>query len=189
MKNEFEVLHEFAAVLEEQKVRYVVVGSVASSLLGFSRATGDIDLLTDLTLENVKPLITSLETEFYIDDLAVRRAISNKKPFNAIHFDSSFKIDVYISYDAFGEQQLSRRQAVKLLVQSEQEIYIATAEDTIIAKLNWYRKGGEISERQLMDVIGVIKVQRKELDIGYMNEWADKLNVSDLLKKVLKQAE
>jgi hypothetical protein len=104
-----------------------------------------------------------------------------------IHFDSIFKIDVYIPDALFGQQQLKRRTPETLLPDSAQMIYLSTPEDTILAKLSWYRKGGEVSQRQLADVAGIIKVQDQRLDLSYLREWADKLKVRDLLEKVLEE--
>lgn len=189
MKSDIEVLYDFVAVLEEQQISYAVVGSVASSLHGFSRATGDVDILASISAEHIPILVKSLKDEFYIDSKMIRRAISTNKPFNAIHIDSVFKLDVYAaSKDEFDQQQLSRSQAVALLQNSESTINLASAEDTILAKLVWYRKGNEISERQLSDIYGVITVQGDNLDFDYLQEWANKLNVSDLLDKVLEES-
>ena len=70
----------------------------------------------------------------------------------------------------------------------ERTAYVATAEDTILAKLEWYRMGGGVSERQWRDVLGVMKVQADRLDLAYLRQWADQLNVSDLLERALTEA-
>ena len=187
MKSPVEVLLQVAQTLEALSVPYFIVGSVASSLLGFSRTTNDVDIVADIKIEDAHKLFEALKDSFYVDEQAIRRAIMNHRMFNAIHFDSSFKVDLYLpSPDSFLQQQFTRRRQEALLPDSSQMVYLASPEDLILSKLRWYRLGGEVSERQLTDVAGIIKVQAQRLDAAYLREWADKLNVSDLLEKVLK---
>jgi hypothetical protein len=186
MKSPIDVLLDVAQTLAELSIPYLVVGSVASSLLGFSRTTNDADIVADIQLDQISPLFAALNATFYIDEQAVRRAILERRSFNVIHFDSLFKIDVYVpAADEFSQQQLKRRRQETLLPDSSQTVYLATPEDVILSKLRWYRPGGEMSERQLTDVAGIIKVQGQRLDVSYMRDWADKLNVRDLLEKAL----
>ena len=63
------------------------------------------------------------------------------------------------------------------------EAFVATAEDTLLAKLEWYRIGGEVSERQWRDVLGILKVQAGRLDLAYLRRWAIELKVEDLLER------
>lgn len=186
MKSQVEVLLQVARAFDELQVPYVVVGSVASSLQGLSRATADVDIVADLRAAHVLPLFDALKEDFYVDEQAVRRAVGQRRSFNAIHFDSLFKVDIYIlPADEFSRQQLDRRRREQLLPDAPQMIYIATPEDTILAKLRWHRRGGAASERQLADVAGVIKVQGERLDFDYLREWAARLGVGDLLEKIL----
>ena len=188
MKNQIEVLLQVAVVLDELGIPYLVVGSVASSLLGISRATVDVDMVADLRAEQIPSFVERLREEFYVDDLAVRRAVASRRVFNLIHFDSLFKIDIYLpSGDDFSRQELGRRRPETLLPASTQTVYLATPEDTILAKLRWYVRGGSSSERQLADVAGIIKVQDELLDLEYLREWADRLSVRELLEQSLSE--
>lgn len=189
MMTQIDVLLRVAGVLEEMHVLYFVVGSVASSMHGFSRATADVDIVADLQPENVAPLCAALENEYYVDDQAMRRAISLRRMFNLIHLDTMFKVDIYIPKgDEFSRQQFKMARCEALLPGEAGSVYIAAPEDTILAKLLWHRRGGEVSERQLTDVLGVLKVQRERLDLEYMREWAGRLKVSDLLERLLGEA-
>jgi hypothetical protein len=189
MESPFAVLLQITRVLEDQGIAYVVVGSFASSLRGLYRATGDVDIVASIKLEQVSALIAALQDQFYIDDQAVRRAVRDRRSFNAIHFDSVFKVDVFVPpTDDFSQQQLRRRQLEDLAPDVEQTIYVATAEDTILAKLKWYRAGGETSNTQWTDVLGIIGTQGRGLDVDYLRAWALKLNISDLLERVLDEA-
>ena len=186
IENPFLVLSEVVRVLEKEGVTYVLVGSMASSMHGMYRSTADIDFLADIKPHQVLPLLAALENNFYVDETAVNRAVAEQGSFNAIHFDSVFKVDIFIpKADAFAHQQLGRRQLRQIASDVEQKVYVATAEDTILAKLRWYRAGGETSTNQWSDVLGVLAASDASLDMQYLQEWADKLSVRDLLEKAL----
>ena len=186
MPNQIEVLLNVAGLLEEMLIPYIVVGSVASSLQGFSRATADVDIVADLRPEHVAPLFAALKDEYYADDQAMRRAISLRRMFNLIHLETLIKVDIYIPQgDEFGRQQFQRARRETLLPGEAGGAYLTSPEDTILAKLQCHRRGGEVSERQLSDVLGVLKVQRERLDLGYLREWAGRLGVLEQLEELL----
>ena len=190
METPFAVLSEIARILEEQGIAYVVVGSFASSMRGLYRATADLDIVADIKPDQIKSLVAALEETFYVDEQAVRQAIEQHRSFNAIHFDSVFKVDIFIPpIDDFSQQQMARRQAEKIAPDVERRIYIATAEDTILAKLRWYLKGGEISSTQWGDVLGIIGTQGEQLDVEFLREYADRIGVRELLERALREVQ
>lgn len=189
MKDHLESLLRVARALDDLRAPYIVVGSVASSIHGLSRATADADIVADLQPEQARPLFEALKDDFYVDDMAVARAVRNRRQFNVINFDTLFKVDIYPpAGDDFSRQELARRQPARLLPDSEQVVYLASPEDTILAKLRWHQKGGGASGRQLEDVAGVVKVQGERLDVEYLREWAARLGVGDLLGRALGEA-
>lgn len=183
-----EVLIDVTRVLEALQIQYVVVGSFASSARGVRRATIDADIVAELTLDHVKAIVDKLSEDYYVDDQAVRRAIVTERAFNAIHLESMFKVDVHISRDSFTNKEMERRLPEKILPASDTIVYIATAEDTVVAKLHWFRKGKEVSEKQWSDVLGIIKVQQDRLDYAYMRDWSEELGVRDLLDRAIGEA-
>lgn len=186
MESPFLVLTEIVQILEQQKIPYALVGSLASSMYGMYRSTADIDLLADIKLNQVGPLVEAMKNNFYVDEKVITEAIQQRRSFNAIHFDSVFKIDVFIpKADEFSRSQLERRQLRKIAPDIAQLIYVATAEDTILAKLRWYREGGEVSNNQWFDVQHILGVSDFELDFNYLREWADKLALRDLLERAI----
>jgi hypothetical protein len=97
-----------------------------------------------------------------------------------------FKVDVFVpALSPFVREQLTRARKQVFAVQPQVEALVATAEDTLLAKLEWYRMGGEISERQWRDVLGILKIQEGNLDLDYLRHWAKELKVADLLKRAL----
>lgn len=180
------VLSLVAAILEQHGIRYVLVGSFASSIHGMYRATADIDLLADIKTEQVDPLFAALRHSFYVDERAMRDAVAQRRSFNAIHFDSVFKVDFFVpKADDFSRAQLDRRQARRLSPDRDETVWVASAEDTILAKLRWFRAGQETSSNQWNDVIGMLGTSRDTLDVEYLRTWAKELGVADLFEKAL----
>jgi hypothetical protein len=182
-------LSKVASALDKLGVDYFVGGSVASSVFGEPRQTLDADLVARILGRHAEPLVRLLQTEFYADLASIRSAIEFQGCFNLIHLKTMTKVDVFIRWrDPFGESQLNRRQKKSVGEFAPMELFFASPEDTILAKLEWYRKGGEVSDRQWRDVLGVLKVQTASIDRGYLAEWAEKLSVSDLLNRALLEA-
>jgi hypothetical protein len=167
----------------------MVSGSAASSFHAFVRTTQDGDLVVDLGLDQVERFAAAFAPEFYLDRASIHRSVQMGGSFNLIHFESSLKIDFFpLQKRRFSLQEFSRRQPRLLLNESIAPAYVATAEDTILSKLEWFRAGGEVSENQWKDVVGILKVQADSLDLNYLKQWARELRVEDLLEKALKSS-
>lgn len=180
------VLSQVTTILEQQKITYVLVGSFASSIHGMYRSTADIDILADIHAGQIRPLFDVLKNSFYVDEHAMRDAVAQGRSFNAIHFDSVFKVDIFIAgTNEFALTQLNRRQLRKISPEKDDALYVATAEDTVLAKLRWYRAGHETSNTQWNDVLGVLGISRSFLDLEYLHTWASKLGIEDLLQRAL----
>src|SRR5712691_10382606 len=160
MQSSVDILHQFARMLEDMGIRYVVVGSFASSARGQPRATIYADIVAEVTTDHARILAERLAGEYYADELAIRHAVLDHSVFNAIHLETMFKVDVYVSSSGgFDEQQLLRRLPEHIKPDSTDPVYVATAEDTVLAKLVWFRKGFGVSEKQWFDVLGIMGVQ------------------------------
>ncbi|MHB9034610.1 MAG: hypothetical protein ACYC6L_16375 [Anaerolineae bacterium] len=189
MNEDIAVLLQVVFAFEQLDVKYCLVGSWASAVFGYRRVTNDVDLVADLKLSQVPVFASALEQDFYLDQGAIREAILKHSSFNLIHLATALKVDVFtIAPDLFARQQMARRVKRRVLPDSEQELYFSSAEDVILAKLRWYRMGGEVSERQWLDVLGVLKVQQPQLDLAYLREWAARLGLHDLLARALQDA-
>jgi hypothetical protein len=171
-------------------VPYLIGGSLASAVHGVARATADADLVADLHLEHAEPLAQALGDAFYVDVEAIRDAIRHRSSFNVIHLETVFKVDVFVNKQRpFDQAQFERRAAQIVATDPERSVYVASAEDTVLTKLEWYRLGNEVSDRQWRDVLGVLKVQGERLDEAYLRRWARALSVEDLLEKALTAAQ
>lgn len=186
-----EVTLKVTRVLDELDVVYVIGGSVASSIHGQVRTTMDVDLVADIMREQVPAIIAGLSDEFYVPDHeSMQQVIQHKTSFNVIHLGSMFKVDIFLPQGRpFDQQQLNRRVMEPARTDRDEHIFVQSPEDVILAKLDWYRAGGEVSERQWRDVLGVMKAQKSKLDVDYLRASAVELNVAALLEHALVAAE
>jgi hypothetical protein len=175
--------------LERLGIAYAVGGSLASSLHGVMRSTLDVDIVADMRPEHIQPLVTALSKEFYADDEMMKNAIEHQSSFNLIHYETAFKVDIFIRKSrAFDQMQLERRRVSVIAANPEESVYVTSPEDTVLAKLEWYRLGGEVSDRQWRDILGVLKTRAGELELDYLRKWGGELHVSDLLERALIEA-
>lgn len=172
-------------VLESLHVPYVIGGSMASASHGRIRTTLDVDIVAALTANDIAQLVHELHDEFYADDAMIRTAVINRGSFNLIHRATIFKVDIFVVGDRqFDRRQLERRR-LQVIAPPDGKAFVASAEDVILAKLDWFRQGGEVSERQWDDIRGILDVQGDRLDVAYLRHWAADLNVADLLEQAL----
>jgi hypothetical protein len=176
------------AALDRLEIPYAVGGSAASSEHGIPRTTFDIDVVADLHPELVEEFAEVLAPDFYADAEMMRRALARGRAFNVIHYSSAYKFDVFpLGKDEYSRTEFARRALIELHPFGPEpiECLVASAEDTILRKLEWYRAGGETSERQWNDLRGVMKVTGARLDREYLHRWAPFLKVEDLLEQLL----
>jgi hypothetical protein len=191
MQNEpVEVTLKVTGVLESLGVPYFIGGSLASTLYGMVRTTQDSDIVAEMRLEHLAPFVAALQDEFFVDDEMIVEAIRRHSSFNIIHRETMFKVDVFIPRPRpFLQAQLSRAQRQTFTFETEVSTKFASPEDTILSKLEWYRMGGEVSDRQWRDILGMLKTQAGELELDYLRKWAVELKVGDLLERALREAE
>jgi hypothetical protein len=190
MLNEpIEVTLKVTGILENLGIPYVIGGSLASTLYGMVRSTQDSDIIADMRPEHILPFVDALQNEFFIDQEMIEESVQRNSSFNIIHRDTMFKVDIFIPRPRpFHQSQLARAQRQTFALETEISANFASPEDTILAKLEWYRMGGEVSDRQWRDIIGVLKTREGELDLDYLRKWANELKVTDLLERALHES-
>ena len=177
-------------LLERLGVRCAIGGSIASTIHGEIRSTNDADIVAELQLKHLESFIKGLGDDFYSSEDRIREAIVSGGSFNLIALRPMFKVNVFIANgQPFETSQLDRRTEVLIWENPPERVFVSSAEDTILAKLSWYRKGGEISDRQWRDVLGVIRTRGVQLDADYMRRMASISGVADLLAQALYDAD
>lgn len=172
-----EVLAAIGQRLVTAGIPYMVTGSVASSFHGEPRATRDVDLVIDPTPDALDRFVNELPADVFYGDLhAARAAMAERGQFNVIENASGWKVDLMIRKDRpFSVEEFSRREPVELL---GVPTFVASAEDLVIAKLEWAKVGG--SERQLRDVAAILAVSGDGLDYPYVERWVSALGLGEV---------
>jgi hypothetical protein len=185
----FDTLVRLTDRLEQLDIPYVVTGSLASAALGEPRSTVDGDVLVAVTPRQLESLMAMLREEFYILEESAREAVRAGRSFNIIHYETSFKIDVYVARDALlDREQIRRPQPMPVASSPERCVRMTSVEDIVLRKLDWHRKGGGESERQWRDVLGVRKVNSRALDRTYLQTMAARLDLTALLARAMTEA-
>ena len=183
------------ALLDTQAIPYLVVGSVAAIVHGEYRMTRDIDIVLDLAARDVRALVDGLREGFTflpsdITDALVRLPEARadwqqRASFCAYDKATGFQIDVYLSSGRpFEVAQFQRGEVLDILGDSGGTLRVASAEDTVLAKLEWFKLAP--SDRQWRDVQAILRVQDDALNHAYLRQWAAELAISDLLEYALK---
>ena len=176
--------------LDRMGVPYYIGGSVASSAYGRSRSTAGVDLIADMQPRHARPLAAALGEAYYADPQMMVDAIFAAGSFNVIHLATMFKVDVFPVKDRdFDRRTVERVREMTLSAELDKAFRVAAPEDVVINKLEWFRAGQEVSERQWRDVIEVMAVQRLELDRDYLTRWAKDLRLEDLLERAWQEVD
>jgi hypothetical protein len=138
-------------------------------------------MVVALEATHVPPLVRALENDFYIDSDALHRAVTERSTTNLIHQRTSIKVDLFVAGGTPLDEALLHRR-VRL---SGQDLWVHSPEDILLQKLRWFRRGGEVSDRQWRDVLGIVRVQGQRLDHEYLAAGALRLQVRDLLERAL----
>lgn len=178
----------FASILDHLSIPYVVGGSIASSVHGEPRSTHDVDFVADLTVGQVEGLVERLKPTYYVDAGTAREAVTAGRSFNAIHLATAVKVDVFVAGgDAFDLERIRCASAVRVGPANTDRLKLDTPEYTVLRKLEWYRQGGEVSERQWRDAASIVRSQGRTFDRERMETWAERLGVVDLLDRLLEE--
>ena len=169
--------------LDECGISYMITGSFASNIHGLPRATQDVDIVIEVEQKTLEKFLESLGSAFYQSPEAAMDALARQQMFNVVHLETGFKVDLIVRKSRpFSRMEFSRRQPAFYLGANR---WFATAEDIILAKLEWSKTSG--SERQFNDALNVAKLQRGNLDRSYLEKWAKDLDIRDLLETLFKE--
>ena len=169
-----DLLELVAGVLGGAGVPYMLTGSLAGSYHGAPRSTQDIDLVVEASAASLLEVAAELRAAgLYVSDDAIHEAHASRGMFNAVDPDSGWKVDFIVRKDLpFSRAEFESRREIEFL---GLDLSITSAEDLIVAKLEWARLGN--SERQLRDVAEIIAVQGGRLDVERIEEWTAKMEL------------
>jgi hypothetical protein len=180
-------LTALVSALERLGIPWLGGGSVASTVHGEPRTTQGVDIVADLRPEHVAPLVAALHADFFVDTEFLRETVRVGSSCNVIHRTTGFKVDIFVlRRREYSRVEMSRRHHLEL--QPGLGVWVASAEDSLLSKLEWYEKGGRVSDRQWRDVLGIMKTQRGALDSGYLERWAKELGLTELLHRAQREA-
>lgn len=185
-----EAVKKIVASFDQLDVEYAIGGSVASAFYGMDRTTVDVDIAVDLRAEHIAPLVEQLKDQYYIDAQMLHDAIRLHSSCNLIYLRTFIKIDLFVTSGQLFDQiefQRARRDSFEI-DGDEIVLSIVSPEDIILRKLTWYKAGGMTSERQWLDIIGVLKIKAATLDREYMVGWAVELGIANLLEQAAEDA-
>jgi hypothetical protein len=178
---ERELLVDALRRLNQAGLDYMLTGSMASNYWGIPRTTHDLDFVIQLPPSSISKMVQAFQSDYYLDEQAVRSAFAPPWQFNAIDNRSALKVDFWLLHpDDFEEEMFRRR--FKVLVFGE-PAWIATKEDVILHKIYWHLVTP--SDRQLADAAGVVAIQRDSLDLPYLTDRARRINGEEILQKLL----
>ncbi len=183
-----EALTPLVEAFERLGIVYYIGGSVSSSLHGMARRTQDVDLIADLKPNQVRLLARAIQSEYYLDEQAWQDAVRRGLPYNVIHLNTMMKVDLIPLKQRAYSREEARRAQTQILEAGTRPVRVASAEDAILTKLEWFVMGGGSSGRQWNDILGILKRQGATLDLGYLARWADALGVRDQLERALDEA-
>jgi len=182
-----ELLSIVIRTLDAIGIDYMITGSVASSLQGEPRSTHDIDIVVAIHGSAVPKLLASFSSpDYYLDEESIRDAMCTNSMFNLIDMKGGDKVDFWLLTDEpFDRSRFARKYAEDLM---GMKINVSRPEDTILMKLRWSKMSGG-SQKQFIDALRIYEVQFKNLDHGYLNEWAARLSVVPEWERLKKEAQ
>ncbi|MEO5616352.1 MAG: hypothetical protein ABIS67_01150 [Candidatus Eisenbacteria bacterium] len=183
------LLTRVAATLDDLGIPYLVGGSVASTLFGEPRGTRDVDLVIELTQQEIPALAAALEPGFYVSRSAMIEAVRDRRSFNAVDPESGMKVDFFVCGESpFDREEFSRRRLEPIVPGEPERVWVKTPEDSVLRKLLWYRDGQGASDQQWRDVLGLLATRAGRLDEAYLDTWAQRLALTELLERARVEA-
>ncbi|MCX7045742.1 MAG: hypothetical protein NTX50_09705 [Candidatus Sumerlaeota bacterium] len=180
-----DIIEIISCALEQCGMAYMLAGSHGSSFYGKPRTTQDIDIIIDGTSSQIESFLGKIEKDFYVSRKMAMEALERRSMFNVIHLDSSWKVDlIFVKNRPYSLQEFARR---TLRDYAGIAVFMVSAEDSILSKLEWAAKGE--SERQFRDAFNVAFALWDTIDKTYIEKWAKELGVMRGWTKIIEQVQ
>ncbi len=177
-----ELALSMAEIFDQLEIPYALGGSLASSIVGEPRSTVDIDIAILLGDGDIERLLTEVSSTFYVPHQAAKRAAEEHQSFNIIHEAASFKVDLFVlGTGRLDTAQIDRRVRFELQTDPPASLWVTSPEDQVLRKLEWFRHGGGVSDKQWRDVVAILRANEGRLDLVYLQGQANALDLNDLL--------
>jgi len=187
---EIQVLERLAGMLDELGIPYAIGGSIASSVYGTVRFTRDADIAVLPFTSVADKFYEKLKDEFYVNEEAVQEALACCGSFNIIHFETAFKIDIFLlGPSEFERELLVHSKMVRLGETPESDLCFVCPEDVILFKLRQLNESEGFAENQWSDILGVLAIQGRTLDFKHLEYYARQLGLAELLERAMAEAE
>lgn len=166
-----ELLRKVCKSLEQLEIPYMVSGSLAMNTYTVPRMTRDLDIVVNLQVGDFEKFVGMFKEGFYLYEEGVKVEIEQRGMFNAIDYESGYKIDFIVRKDTeFHIHEFSRRKRTQTF---GFEFWVVSLEDLILSKLKWIQVIQ--SEIQLNDIKNLLR--NEAVDMDYLHFWIDKLNL------------
>jgi hypothetical protein len=184
-----EAIASFFKRLEELDIPFMVGGSLASSAHGNPRQTNDIDIVIRIGPDDVDRFVEAFYGDFMVSRQSLIEALESDdeyRSFQISHFDSPLRVDCFVPVGTpYQLSEFSRR--VRLEMMPGVTVPVSSAEDIVLRKIQWYLLGGRVSDRQWNDIVGVLDMQHGRTDDSYLDSWATRLGIKDVLEEARSQ--
>ena len=181
---------EVAALFEALEIPYMIGGSVASTLWGEPRLTLDVDFVAAMRHADVQPVVAALAEGWYVDETSIREAVARRASFNLIRLERMVKVDVFVPPDeGLHQSKWDRVRRTVIDPETTRTVSVTSPEDILLQKLDWYRDGGCVSENQWRDVTALLRIQAGALDVDYLDIWAERMDLVELLERARSAAQ
>jgi hypothetical protein len=182
------LVRQMAAIFDDLGVRYALGGSLASSLVGEPRSTVDVDMAVELDPVSGEALLERVAAEFYVPVDSARAAIRTHASFNLIDTGSALKVDIFVLGEGLLDRSQIERRVLVDIDGASGGIWVTSAEDQVLRKLDWFRQGAGVSDRQWRDVVGILRVHGPSIDVAYLRTSAEELALAETLEEALREA-
>ncbi len=166
------LLQRITQALENKHIPYMLSGSMAMNNYAIPRMTLDIDIVIKLQEENLTDFFSIFGDNFYLNKETVKKETLNYGMFNAIDYETGFKIDFIVQKNTeYRKTEFERRTKLQI---ADFDVWIVSPEDLVISKIAWIQQIE--SDKQKTDIQNLLAYPL--IDKNYIGKWCEKLNLN-----------